>query len=317
MPVEFKDYYSTLGVGRSASAGEIRTAFRNLARKHHPDVAKDKSKSEAKFKEINEAYEVLGDPVKRAKYDQLGADWNKQQPPEGSFSRGAGPDGERDTEFHFGGTGFSDFFEQFFSGAGRGTAGMRGRTGGPQHAAKGGDVEGDLLATLHESLHGAVRSVSMRKVDPNTGREETEVFRVKIPMGVQDGQLIRVAGKGEAGFGGGPAGDLYLRVRLAQHPDYKARGADLYHDLVLAPWEAVLGANIQVPTLEGAITVRVPPGAVKGQQLRLKGHGLPKGKEERGDLYAVVGIETPGTVTEEERELWRRLAAVSNFNPRQ
>jgi len=319
MPVEFKDYYKTLGVGRSATPDELRKAFRGLARKYHPDVAKDKTKAEEKFKEINEAYEVLGDPVKRAKYDQLGADWNRQPPSGGGFrpNHGRGDDGE--SEFHYGGTGFSDFFEQFFGGFGGEPRTSRGGGRGGRNAdfsAKGGDVHGDLLATLHEALQGAVRSITLRMADPRTGKESEEAFRVKIPVGVQDGQLIRVPGKGEPGLGGGPAGDLYLKVRLAQHPDFKVKGADLYHELVLAPWEAVLGANIPVPTLEGNVTVRVAPGAAKGQQLRLKGHGLPKTKEERGDLYAVLQIETPAEVTEQERELWRQLAAVSNYNPR-
>lgn len=319
MPVEYKDYYKTLGVGRAATADEVRKSFRNLARKYHPDVAKDKASAEEKFKEINEAYKVLGDPVKRAKYDQLGADWNSQPPPgaDSQPNRGRGDAGG--AEFHYGGTGFSDFFEQFFGGFGGEPRATRGGGRGARNAefsAKGGDVHGDLLATLHESLQGAVRSITLRMADPMTGKESEEAFRVKIPVGVQDGQLIRVAGKGEPGFGGGPAGDLYLKVRLAQHPDFKVKGADLYHELVLAPWEAVLGANIPVPTLEGSVTVRVAPGAAKGRQLRLKGHGLPNAKGERGDLYAVIQIETPAEVTEEERGLWRQLAAVSNFNPR-
>jgi len=319
MPVEFKDYYKTLGVGRSATADELRKAFRALARKYHPDVAKDKTKAEEKFKEINEAYEVLGDPVKRAKYDQLGADWNRQPPAGTGFRPSHGRGDADESEFHYGGTGFSDFFEQFFGGFGGEPRASRGggrRTSSGESSAKGGDVHGDLLATLHESLQGAVRSITLRMEDPRTGKESSEGFRVKIPLGVQDGQLIRVPGKGEPGFGGGPPGDLYLKVRLAQHPDFKVKGADLHHELVLAPWEAVLGADIPVPTLEGSVTVRVAPGAAKGQQLRLKGHGLPKANEGRGDLYATLQIETPVEVTEQERELWRQLAAVSTFNPR-
>ena len=330
MAVEFKDYYQSLGVSKGASDEEIRKAFRKLARKYHPDVAKNKAEAEEKFKEINEAYEVLGDPEKRKKYDTLGANWNRQggfQPPPGWQSGGfteASP-GEG-YEFRFGGTGFSDFFEQFFGGRGRGFGGSSpfeeagARSGGYRQgrgaAQRGNDIEGDILVTLDEVLNGSIRPVSFQQTNPRTGRSETHTFRVKIPQGVQEGQLIRVAGKGEAGLGGGGPGDLYLRVRLAKHPDFRVRGSDLYHDLELAPWEAVLGTTVRVPTLEGPISLRIPPNTHAKQQLRVRGKGLPGRSGERGDLYAVVGIEVPSELTAGERELWEQLAKKSEFRPR-
>ena len=245
MPAAFKDYYETLGVARTASADEIKKAFRVLARKYHPDVAKDKKAGEAKFKEINEAYEVLGDPEKRAKYDQLGANWNAQGVPPENYGGPPGADFGGAQEFHFEGTGFSDFFEQFFGG-GRGFGGVSGRTSasrgtsGPRH---GQDIEGAILVTLDEVMNGAVRSISLQSVDPVTGETKTESFKVRIPKGALEGQIIRVPGKGEAGSGGGEAGHLFLRVRLASHPDFRVLGADLYEDLPITPWEAVLGRH--------------------------------------------------------------------------
>lgn len=331
MAVEFKDYYATLGVSRDASDDEIKKAFRKLARQYHPDVAKNKKAAEAKFKEINEANEVLSDPVKRRKYDELGSNWDQPAGAAGG-PRGASrgwSTANGGQEFHFGGTGFSDFFEQFFGGrqsnpevdemfrrSGR-PAGTRAR-GGAEYAAAGSDIEGDILVSLDEALHGSMRSVSLKRVDPRTGATETETFTVRIPPGAQEGRRIRVPGKGGPGVGGGAAGDMFLRVRLAAHPDFEVRGADLYHDLDLAPWEAVLGRQVAVPTLSGTIKLRIPPGTKSGKQLRVRGQGLPKSPGgERGDLYVVVQLQIPETVTEEERELWEKLARVSRFNPRE
>jgi curved DNA-binding protein len=326
MAVEFKDYYQTLGVSRTASDDEIRKAFRKLAREFHPDVAKDKTRAEEKFKDINEAYEVLSDPEKRKKYDTLGAQWKQPggfTPPPGWQQAGRGGQGQP-FEFHFGGTGFSDFFEQFFSG--RGGAGMRGFTGfeepgraetsGRGAARRGNDVEGDIMVTLQEALQGSIRTVSLRQINPRTGQAETHSFRVKIPAGVQEDQLIRVPGKGEEPSGGGSAGDLYLRVRFSKHPDFRVRGADLYYELEVAPWEAVLGATATIPTLEGSVGVRIPPGTTAGQQLRIRGKGLPAGGGRRGDLYAVIHIQVPVEISSAEKEIWEKLAANSSFNPR-
>lgn len=325
MAVRFQDYYETLGVGRTATESEIKAAFRRLARQYHPDVAKDKRSAEEKFKAINEAYEVLSDPEKRKKYDTLGAHWKQGAPPPewntGAF-HGAGRGGRRGaTEFHFGGTGFSEFFERYFGGR-EGFRGFGGFGGGEDSPAgeagqkAGGDVESDLLVTLHEALHGAVRQLSLRRVDPESGQEETDTFRVRIPAGATEGRAIRVPGKGHAGLGGGPPGDLFLRVRLARHPDFRVQDAHLYHDLPLAPWEAVLGATVTVPTLDGTVDVRIPPLAQRGQQLRLRGRGLPVEGGQRGDLYVVLVVVTPERVTDDERGAWEQLAARSHFHPR-
>ncbi|HXS67971.1 MAG TPA: J domain-containing protein [Candidatus Polarisedimenticolia bacterium] len=322
MAVKYKDYYESLGVSRTASDAEIKKAFRKLAREYHPDVAKDKKKAEEKFKEINEAYEVLSDPAKRKKYDQLGANWKQgsdfQTPPgwENFAGSGRGFHGRTASgeEFHFGGTGFSDFFEQLFGARGRG-AGFRGGGFGQgfeeeEYTERGRDIEGDIMVTLEEAMRGSVRQVSVR----HNGRAET--YQVKIPAGVTEGQKLRVAGRGEAGAGGGEAGDLYLRVRLAKHPDFKVDDHNLIYEAELAPWEAVLGANISVPTLGGRVNIKIPPGTQNGQKLRVRGRGLPLRDGGNGDLIVVTQVEVPKTVSEDERKLWEQIAQKSKFNPR-
>ncbi|HUJ45139.1 MAG TPA: DnaJ C-terminal domain-containing protein [Opitutaceae bacterium] len=325
MPVEFKDYYATLGVTRDATDDDIKKAFRRLARQYHPDVAKDKKAAEEKFKEINEANEVLSDPVKRKKYDELGAHWQEEggtPSARGWEGRGAqGTDGGQAREFHFTGTGFSDFFEQFFGGGSR----FGFESGGRDFEAesrtpgrRGADVEGEILVTLAEVMHGTVRMISLQSIDPRTAQAETQSFQVRIPAGAMEGRRIRVPGKGEPGAGGAPAGDLYLRVRYAAHPDFRARGADLYHDADLAPWEAVLGTTVVAPSFEGAIKVRIPPATNPGAQLRVRGHGLPKGRSgARGDLYVVIHLQVPPRLTEKERTLWEELSRTSRFKPRE
>jgi curved DNA-binding protein len=318
MAVEFKDYYTVLGVPRNATDAEIKKAFRTLARKYHPDVARDKSTAEEKFKEINEANEVLSDPVKRRKYDELGENWNHPEraaQPQPGFNGGF----EDGSEFHFDGTGFSDFFEQFFGSRGRRSGGF-GRTRGndwdAEVAQHGQDIEGDILVTLDEVMHGSSRTIRLQRVDPRTGQSTTQTLRVRIPPGVREAQLIRLAGKGQEGLGGGEPGNLYLRVKFAQHPDFRVRGADLYHDLELAPWEAVLGATVHIRTLDGTVSLKVPPGTVAEKQFRLRGKGLPSGDGARGDLYATVSIDVPAQLTAEQKNLWEQLAAKSSFNPR-
>ncbi len=321
MPTSFKDYYATLGVARDASPEEIKKAFRRLARTHHPDVAKDKSTAGAKFQEINEAYEVLSDPGKRAKYDQLST--RQAAPERGAWSFTAAQDEDFGQEFHFGGTGFSDFFERYFSG-GRFYGFPPGTPDGPtdrarqgRDASRGQDIEGDILVTLEEAMHGTVRSLSLQMLNRETGQVETRTFRVRIPPGAIDGRRIRVPEKGEAGHQGGPAGDLYLRVRHAAHPDFTSRDADLYHELDLAPWEAVLGAEVVVPTLDGSVKLRIPPGAEHGQKMRLRGLGLPKGKTgEQGDLFVILNLVLPTSLNSEERAAWEKLRDVSTFRPR-
>ena len=312
MAVQFRDYYETLGVSKTANEDEIRSAFRKLARKYHPDVAKDKKTAEEKFKQINEAYEVLSDPEKRRKYDQLGENWNQpggfQPPPQwgagqpgGGFHRGSGENGG--VEFEFGGTGFSDFFEAFFGG-GRGRSAFGGFGQRETMAERGSDVEADIMVTLEEALHGSTRQVSLRRA----GSTKTETYQVKIPRGVREGQRIRLAGQGEASERGGKSGDLFLRVRLARHPDFSVEGSDLVHEVKIAPWQAVLGDQLIVPTLEGTARLKLPSGTQGGQRFRLRERGLPGVSGQRGDLYVVVQIALPKKLTEREREIWEQLA---------
>ena len=283
-------------------------------------MAKDKKRAEEKFKEINEAYEVLSDPEKRKKYDQLGANWKSGaefRPPPGweNFAhdqtfRGGRP-GAQEFEFHFGGTGFSDFFEQLFGSRMRGGAGGFGQRGGfATEEPESRDIEGDIMVTLEEATRGSVRSVSVRR--PSGRSMKTETYQVKIPPGITDGQKLRVAGRGEAGSGGGASGDLYLRVRLARHPDFEVNGRDLVYETELAPWEAVLGTEISVPTLTGRVNIKIPAGTQSGQKFRVRGRGL--GQE--GDLFVVTKIAVPDKVSDAQKKLWEQLAQESKFNPR-
>ena len=317
MAVQFRDYYETLGVSKTATKDEIRSAFRKLARKYHPDVAKDKKAAEEKFKEINEAYEVLSDPAKRQKYDQLGENWNQpggfQPPPQwggagpgggqpgGGFYRYGGGDGG--VEFEFNGTGFSDFFEAFFGG-GRGRSAFGGFGRQETGAERGSDVEADIMVPLEEVVHGAKRTVSLRRA----GSNKVETYQVKIPRGVHEGQRIRLAGQGEPGERGGKSGDLFLRVRLARHPEFTVEGSDLIHEVKIAPWQAVLGTEVTVPTLEGNVRLKIPPGTQSGQRFRLRERGLPNSSGKRGDLYVEVQIAVPKKVSEKEKEIWSELA---------
>jgi curved DNA-binding protein len=350
MAVRYKDYYESLGVPRTASDAEIKKAFRKLAREYHPDVAKNKKQAEERFKEINEAYEVLSDPAKRKKYDELGPNWSagaEFRPPGGweSFARGGGFSGGRprgqNFEFHFGGTGFSDFFEQLFGASGRrgpsgfgAPGGLAEEESGPE---RGNDIEGDILVTLEEATRGSIRSVSVRHAVPcdrcggsgerarrpcaacgGTGQvARADTYQVKVPAGITEGQRLRVAGRGEAGMAGGTAGDLFLRVRLAKHPDFEVEDHNLIYEAELAPWEAVLGANISVPTLKGRVNIKIPPGTQSGQKLRVRGQGLPQRGGGIGDLIVSTRIEVPGHVSDSERKLWEQLARESRFNPRQ
>src|SRR3954447_897629 len=316
MAVQFRDYYETLGVPKTATDDEIKKAFRKLARQHHPDVAKDKKAAEEKFKQINEAYEVLGDAEKRKKYDDLGANWNQPggfQPPPGWGSQPGGgfrrysPGEGGGIDFEFGGTGFSDFFEAFFGGGGR-QAGFGGSPFGQRQRAaeRGTDVEADIMVTLEEALHGSKRPISLRRGNSS----KVESYQVKIPKGVHEGQRIRLAGQGEAGAGGGKSGDLFLRVRLARHPDFTIEGADLIHEAKLAPWLAALGGELQVPTLEGQARLKIPAGTQGGQRFRLRGHGLPTAAGPRGDLLVVSQIQIPKKITDRERQIWSELATL-------
>ena len=311
MSVQYKDYYQSLGVPRTASDAEIKKSFRKLAREFHPDVAKDKKRAEEKFKEINEAYEVLSDADKRRKYDELGANWKpgaefRPPPGHGGFGggqpfRGGRPMGSGDFQAHFSGTGFSDFFEQMFGSRMRGGGfGSSGGFSGEEIPGPSRDIEGDIMVTLEEARRGALRTVTVRN------ESRTDSHQVKIPAGITEGQKLRIPGRGEHG------GDLYLRVRLARHPDFEVEGHNLVHDLEVAPWEAALGAEISVPTLDGKVNIKIPAGTASGQKLRVRGRGL--GKD--GDLLVVTRIVVPGKISDGQKKLWEQLARESKFSPR-
>jgi len=310
MAVAYHDYYETLGVPRDASAEDIRRAYRTLARRYHPDVNKE-PEAEDRFKEISEAYEVLRDEEKRSRYDRLGANWRTGD----DVSQAGGFDGAprqaangfRDIRVDFGGGDFSDFFEELFGTADRRGARGAGRAGARGFSLRGSDHEAVLELTLEEAARGGKRRISL-----GDGRD----FEVEIPRGVRDGQRIRLAGQGEAGAGGGPPGDLFLRIRLKPDPRFAVKGRDLYVDLPVAPWEAALGAEVPVPTLEGTARLKVPPGSSSGRRLRLRGQGLPAADGRAGDLYATVAIHVPSKLTRAERQAFEKLAEVSKFDPR-
>jgi curved DNA-binding protein len=310
MPVEYKDYYKTLGVSKTASAEEIKKAYRKLARQHHPDVNK-KPESEKRFKEINEANEVLSDPEKRKRYDTVGPDWARfqnggtRQQPGGFQWVYTGQPGQ--DPFNGEAGGFSDFFRTLF-GEGQAdfdTGPLFGRTGTRRRrAAVGTDIEQEVEITLAEAYKGTERTLELRMPDGTTRR-----LSVKIPAGVRDGQRIRLAGQGAPGGGGGPAGDLFLRVRARPHPVFQRDGDDLRMDLPVALHEALLGAEVTVPTLKGRVSLRIPPETQNGRVIRLAGQGMPRATGGHGDLYVTVKVVLPTKLTDKERELVTELAA--------
>jgi curved DNA-binding protein len=309
MPVAFRDYYEALGVPRGASTDEIRQAYRKLARQYHPDVNKD-PEAEERFREISEAYEVLRDPEKRAQYDRFGSTRRAGEDVSGAAGfrgsgRGAGFDDIR-VDFGNGGAvgGFSDFFDGLFGDAARRGSRTQGFSG---FSRRGADHEAELELSLEEAAQGGSRSVNLAD-----GRS----YEVTVPPGVRDGQRIRLAGEGGAGDSGGPAGDLFLRVRVRPHPRFRRDGDDLYTDLRVSPWEAALGATIDLKTLTATAGVKVPPGSSCGRRLRLRGEGMPRPDGGRGDLYASVQIVVPRTLTDTEREAFEQLAHESSFDPR-
>ncbi len=327
--LQYKDYYETLSVARDASQQEIQKAYRKLARKYHPDVSKV-ADAETKFKEIGEAYEVLKDPEKRKKYDQYGQAWNQAQttgaPPPGwdgvqfDFGQGGGGFRFEDGGSGFGGdSGFSDFFEMLFGQAGmggfRGTgAGFGGRPAGGRAAARrGADQEAAIRLSLEEAAGGGRRELTL--TDPTSGENKT--LAVKIPPGVKPGGKIRLSGQGLPGAGGGPAGDLYLRVEVLPHPRLRLEGADLTTVVPIAPWEAALGGEAEVPTLDGTARVKIPAGTSSGRRIRLRAKGFPRPKGQAGDLYAELRIVVPEALTDEEKELYERLKEASPFEPRE
>jgi DnaJ-class molecular chaperone len=322
--MDFKDYYATLGVSKAASQKEIKQAFRKLARKHHPDVNPGDKAAESRFKELNEAYEVLGDPDKRRKYDELGANWRMyEQAQQGHGGAAASPFGGT-WSVHTGGPGgyrtmtedemrelfgeedpFSDFFHTFFGGAS-----PRGRQG-RMRAQKGRDVEQALELSLEEAFQGALRRLAIK----TNGHVRT--VDVRIPAGVGDGSRVRIAGEGEHGTGGAASGDLYLRVQLKPHPRFEPRGRDLYTKVSVPVTTVVLGGEAQVMTIEGrSLRLKIPPMTQGGQVFRLKGHGMPKVGEaaDRGDLYASLDVQLPTHLSPEERAHYEALAELQRGN---
>ena len=326
--MDFKDYYQTLGVAKTANEKEIKQAFRKLARKHHPDVNPGDKTGEAKFKEINEAYEVLGDPAKRRKYDELGANWRMyeraaQQGQGGNPFGSGGPGADNTWTINMGGPGgyrtmtqeemqdlfgdqdpFSDFFRTFFGGSGPREGSGRTRGGGrAARSQKGQDIEHDVELTLEEAYHGATRRISIKE-----GGHARSVD-VRIPAGVKDGSRVRAAGEGAAGANGGSAGDLYLRVQLKPHPVFERNNQDLKTKVAVPVTAAVLGGEAQVPTVTGSVRLKIPEGTQNGQVFRLKGHGMPQvGKpDDRGDLYASVEVQLPRALTREQRQHYEAL----------
>lgn len=306
--MKFKDYYALLGVSRGAKADEIKRAYRRLARKYHPDVSKE-PEAEERFKEVQEAYEVLKDPEKRAAYDQLGRDYRPGQefrpPPDwGSGFEFSGPGGA---------AGFSDFFEQLF-GAGS-PLGARGT--GRSFRQRGEDHHAQIDLTLEQAHEGGSHPIELQspRAGPD-GRVELRPRRlnVKLPRGVADGQVIRLAGQGSPGAGGGGRGDLYLKVALRRHPLFAVDGRDVTLTLPVAPWEAALGATVTVPTLDGPVELRVPPGSRAGQQLRLKGRGL--GGSPAGDQYVMLQVVLPPADSDRARAFYEKMRLELPFDPR-
>jgi curved DNA-binding protein len=322
--LQFKDYYVTLGVARDASQDDIKRAYRKLARRYHPDVS-DESDAEERFKEIGEAYEVLKDPEKRAAYDQFGKDWKAGQefkPPPGwdagfEFS-GAGP----------GASGFSDFFETLFGDGRMGgfTRGRRGYTRGPadfggfgggRAQLRGEDHHARVLVSLEDAYAGGSRTLTLRNPGVGVdGRVSTQArsIRVTIPKGVKAGQRIRLTGQGSLGAGGAPAGDLYLEIGFEPHPLFEVEERDILLTLPVAPWEAALGATVDVPTLGGTVTLKIPAGSQAGKRLRLRGRGLP-GKPP-GDQIVSLQIETPPADTADRRAFYEQMRDEMPFDPR-
>jgi len=300
-----RDYYEVLGVNRDADADELQRAFRTLARRHHPDISRSPD-AEERFKEINEAYHVLSDPETRRRYDRYGADYRRvpegyEREPAGAgspFGQGGGWSSRPGDAG--GGIDLEDLFGDLFGGT-------RARGGPSWTDAAGADREAELTLTVEEAYRGGRRTVSLRG---------DRSFDVDVPAGVVDGQRIRLAGQGAPGRGRGPAGDLYLVVRIAPDPHYRLDGRDITVDLPISPWEATLGAEVPVDTPGGRPTVAVPPGSSSGRKLRLRGQGMPGRRGQPGDLYAVVKVSVPRHPSPRERELFEELARVSTFDPR-
>jgi DnaJ-class molecular chaperone len=332
MPVQYKDYYKTLGVAKSASAKEIKSAYRKLAREWHPDVNPTRKKqAEEKFKDISEAYEVLGNAEKRKKYDSLGSDWQRQANSAGNYRYHPGSAGAPGAQYDFddlGDSGFSDFFQTFFGGLGRSNA-----RGGGQHARgmRGQDSEYEIEIPLREAYGGGTRSLALETQSPcprchGTGTDNgklchdcrgtgtvaaRKMLDVSIPAGVRDGQRIRLAGQGGPGIGGGANGDLYLVVRIPPDSEFERRGDDLYVEQPVSIYSLVLGGEVTVSTMTGQIDLKVPHGSQNGRLLRIAGKGMPKKGGGFGDLYVRLVAQIPTKLTDREREMFKELAEMA------
>ena len=320
--MEFKDYYKTLGVARDAPIDDIKGAYRKLARKYHPDVSKE-ADAEARFKDIGEANEVLKDPEKRAAYDAAGRQWERQQAAGAAHPQGFQPPPGWDAGFEFSGRGdddpfdaadHSDFFEALF---GRAARARRGGARRPDMAMPGQDHHAKVMVDLEDAYRGAQRSISLRMPafdDDGHGVLRERTLDINIPKGIRAGQHVRLAGQGGPGLGNGPAGDLFLEIVFAPNPRFRADGRDVYVDLPLAPWEAVLGASVAAATPDGEVELTIPPGSLAGRKLRLKGKGIPGNPA--GDLYVVLTIALPPAGDAKARGAYQAFAAAFEFNPR-
>ncbi|MBF9253594.1 J domain-containing protein [Pontibacter sp. 172403-2] len=297
--MDYKDYYKVLGVEKSASQADIKKAYRALAKKYHPDKNKNDKGAEEKFKDISEAYEVLGDEEKRKQYDQLGSNWRQfQNAGGGQYQRQPGGYAQGDYGDMFGGAGggFSDFFEQFFGGGGR-AAGFGGHHTG--RAAQGQDYQAEMDISLQEAYEGTARLLNVN------GQQ----LRIKTKPGVTDGQTLRINGKGGPSAGGGASGDLYINIRVHPDPRFERKGDDLYTSLTVDMFTAILGGNAQVNTLSGQLKLKIPAGTQNGKTLRLRGKGMPHyGKTDKhGDLYVKIEVALPTNLTDEEKNLLQQL----------
>ena len=334
MAVKFKDYYDVLGTSKTATEDDIRKTYRTLARKYHPDVNPGDKAAEERFKEINEAYEVLSDPEKRKRYDQLGANWKTGgdfTPPPGWQSTNGGFDGFGDGfGTSRGSSGFSDFFESLFGD-------RRGARAGAGFRMRGEDVDAEITLTLEEAHRGITRSVSLQLNEPcpncgGSGSKDGKTcptcrgsgvirrqrsFDVIIPAGVRDGSVIRLVGQGEQGANNAPPGDLFLHVGIEPHRLFDIINEDdIQVEVPIAPWEAALGAKISVPTLDGNAEMTIPAGTQGGKRLRLRGQGLNKRNGGRGDEYVKVKVVIPPKLTAKEKQLFEKLANESHFDAR-
>ena len=305
--MEYKDYYQALGVDKTASADEIKQAYRRLARKYHPDVSKE-ANAEEKFKNVQEAYEVLKDPEKRKAYDQLGSNWKAGQdfrPPPGWQNQGFNFTGDNFNAEDL--SGFSDFFANIF---GQGMH-QSSRRGFEQRARKGQDQHAQINITLAEAFKGGSKNIQLQVVGAN-GQPEIKTIKINIPAGTLPGKQLRLSGLGGQGQ---PAGDLYLEISIVPDALFTLKDKDIYLTLPITPWEAALGAEIKIPTLGGAVGLKLTPGTQSGQKLRLKGRGMPS-KDQAGDQYAVVQIVMPKSIPKEAEDLFRQLANKIQFDPR-